>query len=101
MRHFVRMTVVILGLLLLVSGCATRDWVRGYVAPKELDIDQRIAKVEGKVGEETGRIDQRITATEGRVTAGTQRIEGMNGRMNALETSSSVSAESRPCGGSS
>ena len=87
MRRVVRMTVVIPGLLLLVSGCATRDWVRGYVAPKELDIDQRIAKVEGKVGEETGRIDQRITATEGRVTAGTQRIEGMNGRMNTLETS--------------
>jgi hypothetical protein len=72
MRHVVRMTVVISGLVLLGSGCATRDWVRGYVAPKELDIDQRIVKVEGKVGEETQRIDQRIDQTEGRVTAGTR-----------------------------
>lgn len=87
MRNVVRMRVLIPALLLLVSGCATRDWVRGYVAPKEADIDQRIVKVEGKVGEETGRIDQRINATEGRVTEGTRRIEGMNGRMNTLETS--------------
>ena len=87
MRNVVRMRVLIPALLLLVSGCATRDWVRGYVAPKEADIDQRIVKVEGKVGEETGRIDQRINATEVRVTEGTRRIDGMDGRMNTLETS--------------
>lgn len=87
MRHGVRMSVVILAVLLLVSGCATRDWVRGYVGPKEAEIDQRIVKVEGKVGEEAGRLDQRITATEGRVTEGTRRLGVMDGRMNTLETS--------------
>jgi len=73
--------------LLLISGCVTRGWVRQYLAPKEAEIDQRIVKVEGKVGEETQRIDQRINATEVRVTEGAQRIEGMGGRMNTLETS--------------
>ena len=87
MRNVVRMRVLIPALLLLVSGCATRDWVRGYVTPKEVDLDQRIVKVEGKVGEETQRIDQRIDKTEARVTEGTQRIEGMDGRMNTLDTS--------------
>ena len=87
MQNVVRMRVLIPALLLLVSGCATRDWVRGYMAPKEADIDQRIVKVEGKVGEETQRIDQRIDKTEVRVTEGAQRIEGVGGRVNTLETS--------------
>lgn len=87
MRNIVRMGVAIPALLLLVSGCATRDWVREYVAPKEADIGQRIGTVEGKVGEETARVDQRIAATEGRVTESTRRLEGMAGRMTTLETS--------------
>jgi len=87
MRNVVRMRVLIPALLLLASGCATRDWVRQYMAPKEVDIDQRIVKVEGKVSEETQRIDQRIDKTDARVTEGTQRITSMDGRMNTLETS--------------
>ena len=87
MRNGVRMSVVIPALLLLVSGCATRDWVRGYVTPKEADIDQRIGRVEGKVGEETGRIDQRINATDARVTEETRRIGVMDSRINTLDTS--------------
>lgn len=86
MRHGVRMSVVIPAVVLLVSGCATRNWVREYVAPKEVELDQRIGKVEGKVGEETQRIDQRVDKTEARVTEGTQRLEGMTGRMTTLET---------------
>ncbi len=83
MRSVVRFRVLFPVLLLLVSGCVTQGWVRQYIAPKEAEIDQRIVKVEGKVGEETQRIDK----TEVRVTEGAQRIEGMGGRMNALETS--------------
>ena len=87
MRYGVRMSVVIPAVVLLVSGCATRDWVRGYVTPKEAELDQRIVKVEGQVGAETQRMDQRLDKTEARVTEGTQRIEGMDGRMTALDTS--------------
>jgi outer membrane protein OmpA-like peptidoglycan-associated protein len=87
MRNVVRFRVLVPALLLLVSGCATRDWVREFVTPKQAEIDQRIVKVEGKVGEETQRIDQRIDKTEVRVTEGAQRIEGMGGRINTLETS--------------
>jgi outer membrane protein OmpA-like peptidoglycan-associated protein len=87
MRNVVRFRVLVPALLLLVSGCATRDWVRTFVAPREAEVDQRFVKVEGKVGEEAQRIDQRIDKTEVRVTEGAQRIEGMGGRMNTLETS--------------
>ncbi len=83
MRDIIRLRVLIPALVLLVSGCATRDWVREYVTPKEADLGQRIATVEGKVGEETQRLD----TTEGRVTEGTQRMEAMGGRLNTLETS--------------
>jgi len=81
------MSVVIPAVVLLVAGCATRDWVREYVAPKEGELDQRIGKVEGTVGAETQRIDQRLDKTEARVTEGTQRLEGVAGRMTTLETS--------------
>ena len=87
MRNVVRIGVLFPAFLLLVSGCATRDWVREFVAPKEAETDQRFAKVEGRVNEETQRIDQRIDKTEVRVTEGAQRVEGMGGRMNTLETS--------------
>jgi len=87
MRNGVRMSVVIPALLLLVSGCATRDWVREYMTPKEAELDQRIGKVEGQVGAETQRIDQRLDKTEARVTEGTQRLGGMDGRMTTIETS--------------
>ncbi len=83
MRNVIRLKLLLPALVLLVSGCATRDWVREYVTPKEADLGQRIATVEGKVTEETQRLD----ATEGRVTEGGQRIEGMGGRLNTLETS--------------
>jgi len=87
MRNVVRFRILVPVLLLLLSGCVTRGWVRQYMAPKEAEIEQRIVKVEGKVGEETQRIDQRIDKTEVRVTEGAQRVEGMGGRMNTLETS--------------
>jgi outer membrane protein OmpA-like peptidoglycan-associated protein len=87
MRNVIRAGALIPAVLLLVSGCATRDWVREFVGPKEAEIDQRFVKVEGKVDEETQRIDQRIDKTEVRVTEGDQRIEGMGNRMNTLETS--------------
>ena len=83
MRNVIRLRVLIPALLLVVSGCATRDWVREYVTPKEADIGQRIATVEGRVADESQRLD----TTEGRVTEGGQRLEGMGGRVNTLETS--------------
>jgi outer membrane protein OmpA-like peptidoglycan-associated protein len=87
MRNVIRLRVLLPAFVLLVSGCATRDWVREYVTPKEVDIDQRIANVEGKVGEETQRLDQRLGTAEGQVTEGSQRLEAMGGRLNTLETS--------------
>jgi outer membrane protein OmpA-like peptidoglycan-associated protein len=67
--------IVALGLLipatLLVTGCATKDWVQEYTSKKEARIDERFTRVEGRVGEEVGRVDSRMSAEarrlEGRV----------------------------------
>jgi outer membrane protein OmpA-like peptidoglycan-associated protein len=83
MRNVMRMGILIPAALLLVSGCATRGWVREYWGPKEAQIDQRVGKVEGKIGEEGQRIDK----TEARLTEGSQRADKMDGRMNSMETS--------------
>ena len=38
MRH--RAFITLLGLAILVSGCATRNWVRRTVSPVETKVDQ-------------------------------------------------------------
>lgn len=65
----IRIGILMLVLLVLVSGCATKDWVRELLGQKEAGIDQRFGKVEGRIGE------------------GVQRVEGMGFRVQSLETS--------------
>ena len=72
--------VVIPAVLVLASGCATKNWVRDMVGQREAEIDQRVGKVgervgtvEGRVGEET----QRITRVEGQLGETTQRLGGV------------------------
>jgi outer membrane protein OmpA-like peptidoglycan-associated protein len=61
-------------LLLLASGCATKNWVREMVGQREAEIDQRVgtkvAAVEGRVSEEA----QRVTRVEGQLGETTQRL---------------------------
>jgi outer membrane protein OmpA-like peptidoglycan-associated protein len=64
----IRIAVVLPVLLLLVSGCATRGWVREVFQKKEAEIDQRFVRVEGQMNEQA------------------QRVEGMGFRVNTLET---------------
>jgi outer membrane protein OmpA-like peptidoglycan-associated protein len=68
MRRLLRIGIVTPAVLLLLTGCATRDWVRDLLGQKETRIDQRIAGVEGRVGEQA------------------QRAEGMGSRLSGLET---------------
>lgn len=59
MRQVIRIGVLMPALTILVSGCATKDWVRELLGKKEAEIDQRV----------------------------TQRVEGMGFRVQSLETS--------------
>lgn len=90
MRSLVKVGVLVPAVMLLASGCvATRDWVRESMGKQEVVTSQKIAKVEGRVGEEAGRIDRegkRIDAVEVRVKEEAQRVEGMGFRVKTLET---------------
>ena len=43
-------------IVLMATGCATKDWVKGLVGQKEAEIDQRVGTrvgaVEGRVGKQ-------------------------------------------------
>ena len=62
MRLRFRIGVLAPAVLLLASGCATKDWVRELLGTKETEIDQRMGQQ-------------------------AQRVEGMGFRLQSLETS--------------
>lgn len=92
-----RIAVLLPVVLIIASGCATKDWVRQELGKTGAEIDQKIVRVEGRVGDEAGRVDkmegmmgeqsQRVGKVEARVSQEAQRIEGMGFRMKTLETS--------------
>lgn len=72
--------VVIPAVLVLASGCATKNWVREMVGQREAEIDQRVGKVGDRVGTVEGRVGeeaQRITRVEGQLGDATQRLGGV------------------------
>jgi outer membrane protein OmpA-like peptidoglycan-associated protein len=72
--------VVAPAVLLLASGCATKNWVREMVGQREAEIDQRVGKVGDRVGTVEGRVGeeaQRITRVEGQLGETTQRLSGV------------------------
>jgi outer membrane protein OmpA-like peptidoglycan-associated protein len=74
MQAVKRIAVVVPAVLVLASGCATKNWVREMVGQREQEIDQRVgtkvAVVEGRLGEE----QQRVTRIEGQLGEATQRL---------------------------
>ena len=83
MQNIGRMFTLFAASMLLVSGCATKDWVQGYVGTKSAEIDQRFASVDSKVDEQSTR----VTQVEGRVSDTAQRTEGMGNQLRSLEGS--------------
>jgi outer membrane protein OmpA-like peptidoglycan-associated protein len=67
MRAAMRIAVVAPAVLMLASGCATKNWVREMVGQREAEIDQRVGTkvgaVEGRMNEEA----QRVTRVEGQL----------------------------------
>jgi outer membrane protein OmpA-like peptidoglycan-associated protein len=67
MRAVMQIAVVAPAVLMLASGCATKNWVREMVGQREAEIDQRVGTkvgaVEGRMNEEA----QRVTRVEGQL----------------------------------
>lgn len=82
MHRGVRIAILIM-VSMLVTGCATKEWVQGLLGKQKAELGERLAGVEGRVTQEAQRIDK----VEVRVGEEAQRVEGMGFRVKTLETS--------------
>ena len=58
MRQRVVLGIVLPAVLLVATGCATRDWVREVLGKKEAELDQRLVGVDKRVTDESRRTDE-------------------------------------------
>ena len=96
MRKAIAAVVVLPAVVVLASGCASKDWVRKLVGEKETKADQRFTQVESRVGTEAQRIDSaegRITGVEGKSSETAVRVEGMGTRLVGVETNLNQTTE--------
>lgn len=70
MRQAVKLVMVTPAVLLMVSGCATKDWVRQTLGKRDAQVDERFGKVETRVGGTSGR----VTQVEGRLGETAKRV---------------------------
>ena len=82
MHRGVRIAILIM-VSMLVTGCATKEWVQGLLGKQKAELGERLAGVEGLVTQAAQRIDK----VEVRVGEEAQRVEGMGFRVKTLETS--------------
>jgi OOP family OmpA-OmpF porin len=90
MRKILGCGVILPAALLVLSGCATRGWVKEQMGQQKAEVDQRFGNVETKVGQVDTRVGdgaQRIGSVEARVTEQGQTVQGMGTRMGSIETS--------------
>jgi outer membrane protein OmpA-like peptidoglycan-associated protein len=93
MRGAMRLAVVP-AILVMASGCATKDWVKNLVGQKEVEIDQRVGTrvgaVEGRVGAVEGGVGEARTRADSaysRADAAHSRADDVNERLSRLWSS--------------
>jgi outer membrane protein OmpA-like peptidoglycan-associated protein len=89
MRHIVQASVLLPALLLAVSGCATKNWVRDVLGAERTQSDDRFSAVETRVGDQA----RQIATVDGRLVREAERVEGMGGKLKGLEESVGVTAD--------
>ena len=77
MRGVIRAVVVVPAMALVLTGCATKDWVKDLVGKREAEIDQRVGTRVGAVETNMGEESQRVTRVEGQIGETTQRLNGV------------------------
>ena len=73
---------------LLLSGCATKDWVRDMMGKSTAETDSKIGeqkiRVEG-MGFRMAKVEERTTAVEQQATRAGERAEAAHGRVEAVD----------------
>jgi outer membrane protein OmpA-like peptidoglycan-associated protein len=86
MQRRVWIVAVLVAAPVLVSGCATRNWVRETLGQQQAVTDQRIAGIESQVREEKIRVEgmgTRLVRVESGVEEAARRAEAAHGRADA------------------
>jgi len=76
------MTVLLSALLMVVSGCATRDWVRDLMGKKEVEIGERMDGLTGQIK----TIDTNLGETTRLARGAGERADGVNSRLTRIWT---------------
>jgi len=86
----VRQIAVLLpaAVLILASGCATKDWVRDALQRKSVELGQQVEGVDQRVdtvGQRVDTVDQKVVVVDGRVTQEAGRIDKVGTRVDKVE----------------
>lgn len=89
MRKVMKIGVLLPVAVLLVSGCATKGFVRDMFAKKDVEVDQRFVKVEGQVegvNTEVKGVTTQVKSLEGAVADARNRADGAMTKADAAMT---------------
>jgi len=94
MRQMMKIGVLMPAAVLLVSGCATKDWVREQFTKSDAIVDQRFVKVEGQVDgvstevkgvtTQVKSLEGAVAEAKGRADAAMTKAEGVDTRLTRL-----------------
>ena len=80
MVHLMRISVLLPTVLVVVSGCATEDWVRDLMDRKQAEINQRM----DGLGSQIKATDQLARGANERADAAMNRADSVDGRLTRL-----------------
>ena len=89
MRKMMKIGVLLPVAVLLVSGCATKGFVRDMFAKKDVEIDQRFVKVEGQVegvNTEVKGVTTQVKSLEGAVADARSRADAAMTKAEGVDT---------------
>jgi OOP family OmpA-OmpF porin len=96
MRKLMVLGALLPVVVMLVSGCATKGYVRDMFAKKDAEIDQRFVKVEGQVEgvntevkgvtTQVKSLEGAVAEAKGRADAAMSKAEGVDSRLTRLWT---------------
>ena len=89
MKSIPRIAVLLPCVLIVVSACATRGWVRETMDKRDAQIGQRVDTVDQQVS----TVGQQVSAVQGRVTQESQRLDGVDARVSTLGTAVTETSE--------
>jgi outer membrane protein OmpA-like peptidoglycan-associated protein len=86
MVQLAKIAVLLPAVLMVASGCATKDWVRDLVGKKQAETDQRVDQRVDGVNTRVDGVDKQVKAVEASLGDTTQLARGANEKADAAMT---------------